>query len=301
MPTSYHECLQRAERITWRVEDLIGGDKAFDFSRRFLPDTLARCAGIEFLRPRDRLLLNQIRAHAYLSMFLLVEEFVLPFVLDHARPISAEDHIRLRAYLEFAAEEAKHIHLFRSFREAFSEGFGRRCMIIGPSSEIARRVLSHPKLSVALLMLHMECMTQSHYFDCAVNDRDIDERFSDLLLHHALEEQQHAQLDALMIETMAGAMRQDDIDTAIQGYLELTEFMDGALLSQVRLDIAELEEASGRRLGSTHRELLTTLQHQACRWTFLGSGMRRPQFLACVERLNGRARAAIETRATAYC
>ena len=30
--------------------------------------------------------LNQIRGHEYLAMFGLVEEFILPYVVDHARP-----------------------------------------------------------------------------------------------------------------------------------------------------------------------------------------------------------------------
>ena len=37
---SYEACLQVSERINWRVEDLIGGDKRLDFSRAFLPEAL---------------------------------------------------------------------------------------------------------------------------------------------------------------------------------------------------------------------------------------------------------------------
>src|ERR1700753_2342579 len=110
---SFKDCLARAERITWRVEDLIGGDKALDFTRPFLPESFARTAPLDFLSPNEKRTLNQIRGHAYLTIFGLVEEFILPFVLDHARPyINGEDY-RARAFLEFAAEEAKHIHLFR--------------------------------------------------------------------------------------------------------------------------------------------------------------------------------------------
>jgi hypothetical protein len=105
---SFKDCLQRAERITWRVEDLIGGDKTLDFSMPFLPESLARTAELPFLSADEKRMLNQIRGHAYLAIFGLVEEFVLPFVVEHASPYLTGEEYRARAYLEFAAEEAKH-------------------------------------------------------------------------------------------------------------------------------------------------------------------------------------------------
>ncbi|MEX0804382.1 MAG: hypothetical protein WD688_13860 [Candidatus Binatia bacterium] len=46
-------------------------------------------------------------------MFGLVEEFILPYVVDHARPQLSGDDYRVRVLLQFAGEEAKHIHLFK--------------------------------------------------------------------------------------------------------------------------------------------------------------------------------------------
>src|SRR5437762_2066847 len=121
---TYQAALAASERINWRVEDLIGEDKRLDFTRPFLPESLARVEPLTFLRLGERLALNQIRGLGYLYMFGLVEEFILPFVLDHARPQLHGDAYATRALLEFAAEEAKHIHLFRRFREEFERGFG---------------------------------------------------------------------------------------------------------------------------------------------------------------------------------
>ena len=104
---NFKDVLGRAERITWRVEDLIGNGKTLDFSKPFMPETFARTNELKFLSSDEKRLLNQIRGHAYLSIFGIVEEFILPFVLDHARPyINGEDY-RARAFLEFASEEAK--------------------------------------------------------------------------------------------------------------------------------------------------------------------------------------------------
>jgi hypothetical protein len=200
---SFKDCLERAERIQWRVDELIGADKPLDFSKPFMPESLARTERLAFLSPAERLKLNQIRGHAYLVIFGLVEEFVLPFVLDHARPEVTGESNRTRAFLEFAAEEAKHIHLFRTFREAFERGFGSPCDVIGPPEAIAAHVLSHPPLSVALLILQIEWMTQRHFTDSVQDEQSLDPRFKSLLLHHWMEEQQHARLDTLLVEELA--------------------------------------------------------------------------------------------------
>jgi len=81
------------------------------------------------------------RGVARLVMFGLVEEFILPFVLDHARPRLADDDYRTRALIQFASEEAKHIQLFKRFREEFDAGFGHRCEVIGPSEAVAAKAL----------------------------------------------------------------------------------------------------------------------------------------------------------------
>src|SRR5262249_23657848 len=145
---SFKDLLGRAEKINWRVEDLIGGDKSLDFSKRFMPESLARTAQLTFLNAAEKRTLNQIRGHAYLAIFGLVEEYILPFVLDQARPyVNGEDY-HARALLMFASEEAKHIHLFRRFREEFTKGFGATCEVIGPPAAVAKHILSHSALSV---------------------------------------------------------------------------------------------------------------------------------------------------------
>ena len=78
--------VKNAFSVRWRVEDIIGGDKRLDFKRPFLPESLARVDSMDFLTSREKLLFNQIRGYGYLYTFGMVEEFILPFVLDHVRP-----------------------------------------------------------------------------------------------------------------------------------------------------------------------------------------------------------------------
>lgn len=297
---SFKDCLQRAERITWRVEDLIGGDKKLDFSRPFMPESFARTAELDFLTAGEKLKLNQIRGHAYLVIFGLVEEFILPFVLDHARPLINGDDYRARAFLEFASEEAKHIHLFRMFREDFLGGFGTPCDVIGPPEAVAQHVLSHAPLSVALLTLHIEWMTQRHFLDSVQDDAALDPQFKSLLLHHWMEEHQHAQLDALMVQSISEGLTQAEIDAGIDGYLALGAFLDEGLKQQTAFDLDAFERATGRKLNDQERERFMAQQHQANRWTYIGSGMSHPRFLETIGQLNPEKRNAIEAAAPTF-
>ncbi|MCI0422402.1 MAG: OsmC family protein [Acidobacteria bacterium] len=102
---SYRAALAASQKVNWRIEDIIGGDKQLDFSKPFMPESLARVEPLDFLSAGEKRTLNQIRGHAYLSIFGLVEEFILPFVLDHARPQLEGDDYRTRAFLQFAAQE----------------------------------------------------------------------------------------------------------------------------------------------------------------------------------------------------
>jgi hypothetical protein len=299
-PYSFKDCLQRAERITWRVEDLMSEDKALDFAKPFMPEDLARTEPLDFLSPAERLKLNQIRGHAYLAIFGLVEEFILPFVLDHARPEVSGESFQARAFLEFAAEEAKHIHMFRTFREAFQRGFGTSCDVIGPPEDVARHVLGHPALSVALLILHIEWMTQRHFSQSVEDAQDLEPSFKAMLLHHWMEERQHAQLDTLMVETLANGLLPAEVQAGLDGYLALGAFLDGGLKQQAEFDLEALQRATGRKLTAAEREAFMATQHQANRWTYIGSGMSHPLFLETVGRLSPDMRAKLEAAAPSF-
>jgi hypothetical protein len=298
---SYRETLTAAQKINWRIEDIIGGDKQLDFDKAFMPESLARVGEMDFLNDDEKRILNQIRGNTYLVIFGLVEEFILPFVMDHARPQLQADDYRTRALLQFASEEAKHIHLFKRFREEFENGFGNPCAVIGPPAEIAKAVLAHHPLAIALLILHIEWMTQRHYLEAVKDDQDLDLQFKNLLTHHWMEEAQHAKLDTLMVEELSRDLSMWEIEKAVGEYLEMGGFLDGGLKQQVEFEMESFERATGRRLTAPECEKFRKIQHQANRWTFIGSGMTHPDFLTTLERLSPDVRKRIEEVAPAFC
>jgi hypothetical protein len=298
---TYRAALSASEKINWKVEDLIGGDKQLDFSRPFLPESLARVEALSFLNSEEKRILNQIRGHGYLYTFGLVEEFILPFVLDHARPRLDGDDYRVRALLRFAGEEAKHIHLFNCFREDFKAGFGRSCAVIGPPQAISKAVLEHHPLAVALTTAHIEWMTQRHYIDSVSSDDGLDPQFKSLLKHHWMEEAQHAKLDTLMVEALAENLEDAEIDRVIDEYLEIGGFLDAGLQQQAEYDLESLMQATGRAFNQVERNEFLDVQRQAIRWTYLGSGMTHPNFLATLEDLRPAAKDKVQEISAAFC
>lgn len=296
----YRDTIVASQKVNWRIEDIIGGDKKLDFSKPFMPESLARVQGLTFLNDDEKRILNQIRGHAYLAIFGLAEEFILPFVIDHVRPSLADDDYRVRAFLQFASEEAKHIQLFKMFSSEFQANFATECKVIGPPSEIAAAILAHEPLGIALAILHIEWMTQRHYIESIRDDNELDPQFKSLLKNHWLEEAQHAKLDSRMVETLAEAMSPEMIERGVDEYLDIGAFLDEGTRQQTLFDLEAFEAATGRVLNDAEREEFIEVQHQANRWTYIGTGMTHPKFLMSIERLSPAQRERLESIAPTF-
>jgi hypothetical protein len=298
---SYQSALAASERIGWKVDDIIGGDKQLDFNKPFMPESLAQVKQLSFLTPEEQLRLNQIRGHEYLAMFGLVEEFILPYVVNHARSQLSGDDYRVRALLQFAGEEAKHIHLFKRFRQEFEDGFGSKCDFIGPAEDIKRFVLSHSTLGVSIAILHIEWITLRHYIEGVKDNQNLDPQFKSLLKHHWLEESQHTKLDTLIVESVASTASEDEIDQAFQEYAAIGEFLDQGIQQQAKFNVESFVKATGRQLSKSQRDEMTAAVLKAMRWTYLGTGMTHPNFLETVQSIKPEARQQIEQMAPMFC
>lgn len=298
---SYQSALASSQAIHWRIEDIIGGHKQLDFSKPFMPETFARVEPLKFLNDDEKRTLNQIRGNAYLCIFGLVEEFILPFVLDHTRPQLQGDDFRVRALLQFASEEAKHIQLFKRFRRDFADGFGTECPVIGPPEAIAKAILAHDPLGIALTTLHIEWMVQRHYVDSIKDDQELDPQFKSLLKHHWMEEVQHAKLDTLMVESLATGRDEEQRMRAVEEYIAIGGLIDGGLVQQVEFDLDSFQRATARELTESEKEQFRKVQLQANRWTYLGTGMTHEKVLETLADLTPKARQRIESISSAFC
>jgi hypothetical protein len=284
---NYEATLASSLRAQWKLDDVLRADQELDFSRKFMPESLVRISVLDGLNPLEQRILNQIAAHQYLSIFGIVEEFILPFVVDHARPHLLGDDWRVRAILNFAGEEAKHIQLFKRFHQAFVRGFPVECQVIGPSEAIGAEVLRHDPLAVGLVILMIEWMTQQHYLGSIRDDGDIDPLFKSLMKNHWMEEAQHAKLDTLIVDALAEGRSEEQIDKAMDEFFEIGGFLDEGLKQQAAFNLDALERAIGRKVED--REAIEAQQHQAARWTYIGSGMVHERFTELLRSLSPRA------------
>ena len=281
---NYEATLASSLRAAWKLDDVLAEDQELDFTRNFMPEGLARTARLDMLGADEQRLLNQIAGNTYLHIFGVVEEFILPFLMDHSRDMLRDDDFRIRALLNFAGEEAKHIHLFKRFSAAFNRGFPVECQVIGPSEVIGAEVLKHDPLSVALVILMIEWMTQAHYLQMIRDNGDLDPLFKSLLKHHWMEEAQHAKLDTLIVEALAEGKSEAELDAAIDGFLKIGAFLDSGFEAQTVFNLDALEKITGRKLEN--RKLIQQQQHQAARWTYIGSGLIHDRFKATLGALS---------------
>lgn len=143
-------------------------------------------------------------------------------------------------------------------------------------------------------------MTQMHYLDSVRDDSVLDSQFKSLLRHHWMEEAQHAKLDILMVQALADGCSPAEIEKGFDDYAAIGALMDGGLQQQVEFDLQSFQRAAGRVLDPAEQERFRSIQRQALRWTYLGSGMTQPNFLATVGELNPAARTRIEKMAEAF-
>jgi hypothetical protein len=276
---TYRSTYQTALRVNWQIDEIIGGAKQLDFRKPFLPDAWVDASALDFLTTTEQRVVNHIRSHSYLYLFGLVEEFIVPFVIDHVRSrLHKAGPDEIQALLHFAEEESKHIELFKRFGTEFSAGFGSLCEVIGPPETIAAQILSKSPLGVVLVILHIEWMTQLHYVESVRDNSDLDPQFRSLLRHHWLEEAQHAKLDTLMAETLVQHLSEAEIVAGVDDYLAIGGMLDDGLTQQVELDLAALTRATGRQLTARETERYRTHQQHSYRKTFLTSGMEHPRF-----------------------
>jgi hypothetical protein len=292
-PQSYQHLLETSRRVNWRLEDLIGEGRRLDFTGPFLPETFAQTKPLGFLSCTEQLKLNQIRARGYLALFELVEAFVVPFISEQADDGAAAEPFRAQALRHFVGEEEKHRKLFGAVLREFDATFGTQCGLIGPAEDICRGILGHGPVAVTVAILGLEWMSQGHYLGSVKDNQDLDPQFKSLLKHHWIEEAQHARLDGLVLKQLAQRSSAEDIASAIQEYFEIGAFLDGGFKQQAELDLDSLERAIGRTLPEDQRRQFLEVQHQALRWTFLGSAMENRNFLAAIASISDEAAARV--------
>lgn len=296
----YASCLANSDKVTWTLDDVMPSGTELDFSRPFLPEQLVMLKPVTCLNDHEKKRLNQIVGNAYINLFGFVEEYILATVVQHANAEMFGDRTAVRALCRFAEEEAKHMQLFDRYREAFNRGFGHDCGVLESAVQVAEVIMSKSPIAVMVLTLHIELMTQQHYTECIKDNTQIDPFFASLLRYHWLDESQHAKLDTLELEKLAVMAAPEELEQAVDQYLEILGAFDGLLQAQAEMDLASLSADIQRTFDQAEREQMMNALKSSYRKTFIVYGMTNPGFVKIMGSMSKHGQARIADKVSAY-
>lgn len=278
MPTyTYAKALSNSYKVNWRIEDVLG-TRRFDPSKRWLPRSLSASQTVSFLDADARRALSHVELSAYAHLFGYVEEFIAPKVSTLAHDFELDQRVAFDALTNFAAEEVKHMNLFRAVRDRVDLQLGFELERLAGEAATARFVLGKSTGAVMLFTAAIEWLTQRHYLDAFKDDAELDPFTKTIFKAHWQEEAQHAQLDHLETVRAFEALDEAERERAIDEVIELVAAVDGLLRQQVEHDVVNLARVLGRRFDAAQTDELRREILRAKRWTFIESGVTHPRF-----------------------
>jgi hypothetical protein len=276
----YAKAIEVSKRIRWDIDrDVIRG-RAFDFSRKFLPDGISKVRELDWLSAGEQLLLSQIQGRTYANMFGLVERFIGAKMLDVSREHWLGDQVKLEALVRFTDEELKHQELFRRIEAMAAQGMPAGYRFVPQPNEVASAVLGKSTWAVLALTTNIELFTQAHYRSSIESDDNLSELYKDVFLYHWREESQHAILDELEWRRENANLSAAERDRAVDDLIALVGAVDGLLQLQAGADTEYFLSVSGNRFSEEEAGRVRAGLLKAYRWQYIVSGVQEPRFMA---------------------
>jgi hypothetical protein len=277
-PKRYAKCIEVSKRIRWDIERDVLRGRRFDFSKKFLPDSLSKVNQLAFLSAPEKRLLSQIQGRTYANVFGLVERFIGAKVLEVSREHWLGDQIALEAPVRFTDEELKHQEMFRQLDQLAAEDMPAGYTFVAEPNAVAQAVLGKSTWAVLGLTCDVELFTQLHYRSSIEPEVDIDPLWKDVFLFHWKEESQHAILDELEWLREDAKLAPAQRDAAVDDLIALVGAVDGILQGQSAADANYFVSIAGRAFGSADVEAIRACVLKAYRWQYIVSGVRDPRF-----------------------
>ena len=275
----YAKCIEASKRVRWDIDkDVIRG-RQFDYTRKFLPDRLARMELFDFATPEEKRLVSQIQGRTYANMFGLVERYIGAKVLEVSRGHALGDQVVLESLVRFTDEELKHQELFRRLEVMMAEGMPAGYNFVPQPNEVANAVLSKCTWAVLGLTCHIELFTLDHYRQSIDRDAGASELWKDVFLFHMKEESQHAVLDEMEWQREDAKLTPAQRDQGVTDLIDLVAAVDGILQAQSGADAEYFMKVNARKLGKPEAQALRKGLLDAYRWQYIVSGVQNERFI----------------------
>jgi len=274
----YARVIEASKRIRWDIDrDVIRG-RAFDLTKKFLPDGITKLDRLGFLGADDRRLLSQIQGRTYANMFGLVERFIGAKMLDISREHWLGDQTALEALVRFTDEELKHQELFRRIEGMVAEGMPVGYRFLPRPNEVAGLVLGKSTWSVLALTCHIELFVLAHYRQSIDPDGELSELYKDVFLYHWKEESQHAILDEMEWRREDAKLTPVEREQAVTELIELVAAVDGMLQAQAAADADYFFKVCRGPYSPEQSRRVRDGVLYAYRWQYIVSGVEEPRF-----------------------
>lgn len=281
----YAKCIEISKRVRWDIDkDVIRG-RAFDFSKKFLPDGISKVHQLTFLNEEQKRFLSQVQGRTYANMFGFVERFIVGKILEITRDHWLGDQVTLEALIRFCGEELKHQELFRRIEPMMASEMPPGYQFLPDPNQVAAAVLKNSTWAVLALILEIELFTQEHYKQSIEPDENLSELYKDIFLFHWKEETTHAIMDELEWPREDAKLTLEQRDRAIDELIGLVADVDGILQAQSRADVEYLHRASRPAISANETEALHSGVLQAYRWQYIFSGVEHPRYQAALSNL----------------
>ena len=279
----YAKCIEASKRVRWDIDrDVIRG-RDFDYTRKFLPDRLARIERFPFASPEEKRLISQIQGRTYANMFGLVERYIGTKMLEVTRGHALGDQVVVESLVRFTDEELKHQELFRRLEAMMAARMPAGYKFLPPPNDVANAVLSKCTWAVLALTCHIEMFSIEHYRQSIDRDPEPSELWKDVFLFHMREEAQHAVLDEMEWQREDARLTPAQREQGVSDLIELVGAVDGLLQIQAAADADYFLQLATRKLGEADAAALHAGLLSAYRWQYIVSGVRNERFMEVLQ------------------
>ena len=275
----YAKCIDASKRVRWDIDRDVIRARSFDFTKKFMPDRLAKIDAFGIANPDERRFVSQIQGRTYANMFGLVERFIGAKVLEVTRGHAFGDQVVVESLVRFTDEELKHQELFRRLEVMMAMDMPRGYTFLPQPNDVAGAVLSKCTWAVLGLTCHIELFTLDHYRQSIDRDAEASELWKDVFLFHMKEESQHAVLDEMEWQREDAKLTPPQRDAAVGDLIDLVGAVDGLLQMQATADADYFTSVVPRKLDKAQAQHLKDSFLRAYRWQYIVSGVQNERFM----------------------
>lgn len=281
---SYAPCIGNDEPTEWDIEAEVIRGLDFDFSSKFLPDSLTLVDQIDFLTRDEQRLMSQIQGRTYANAFALLERFNeangLEVGADRGATVPG-------APIPFGEDQTRQRKLFQRVDAILDRQMPAGYRFVPRIDDLAAAMGSKSTWSFLALACCVDLFPQVHYAQSIFRDPELCKLYKDIFRSHwqRQNESQFAVVDEIEWVREDARLNIAERDRAIDDLIALISIFDDLLQLQSECDVDYFIRIVEREFGPARRTRLSNATLTAYRRQYIVRGMRVPRFKSVLAKL----------------